>query len=55
MKGSFLNASEILVIDRSPVPISRENAGIAAVVPSYLLREVIFGRDATAFRNKDAR
>ncbi len=50
MKGSFLNASEVLVLNRSPVPISRENAGIAAVVPSYLLREVILGPDATAFR-----
>lgn len=52
MKGSFLNANEVMVINRAAVPISRENAGIAAVVPSYLLHELLFGSAATALRKK---
>jgi hypothetical protein len=42
MKGSFLNASKIQVVNNSPTPISTENAGIAAVVPSYQLQEILF-------------
>ncbi len=52
MKGSFLNASELVVVNRAPVPVSRENAGIAAVVPSYLLHDVIFGKELVSFRKK---
>lgn len=51
MKGSFLNANEVVVVNRSPVSISRENAGIAAVVPSYLLHEILYGPNASSHRS----
>jgi len=42
MMGTYLDAQEIREIETARVPISVSNAGIAAVVPSYLLREVLY-------------
>lgn len=43
MSGSFQDAQPIQVVQTAgPVPISLGNAGIAAVVPSYLLHELLF-------------
>ncbi|MDY7019200.1 MAG: hypothetical protein SU899_03910, partial [Chloroflexota bacterium] len=44
MKGSFLNPSEIRVVDTTPTSVSVENAGIAAVVPAYKLHELLFSQ-----------
>jgi len=51
MKGSFLNTNEVVVVNHSTVAISKENAGIAAVVPSYLLNEILFDQSASSHRN----
>jgi hypothetical protein len=45
MKGSFLNANELRFINRAPTPLSVENLGIAAVVPAYLLHEILFSNE----------
>lgn len=50
MKGSFLDAKEIQFIERSPVPISIENVGIAAVVPAYYLYEILFSKELRQIR-----
>jgi hypothetical protein len=42
MKGSYLEAKEVQVVDRSRIRVSFENAGIAAVVPAYYLHETLF-------------
>jgi hypothetical protein len=50
MKGTFLDANEIRVIERSPVPFSVENVGIAGIVLAYLLHEVLFSDALTEQR-----
>ncbi len=42
MKGSFLDAKEVMIAETSPIALSLENVGIAAVVPSYRLHEILF-------------
>ena len=42
MEGTFLDAREIKVIETKSIPIAQSNMGIAAVVPSYKLREILF-------------
>lgn len=42
MKGSFLDAKEVMIAETSPIALSLENVGIAAVVPSYKLHEILF-------------
>jgi hypothetical protein len=43
MEGTFLDAKEIKFIETKTIPIAQSNMGIAAVVPSYKLREILFG------------
>lgn len=45
MKGSFLEPNEVQLVDRSRIPVSFENAGIAAVVPAYYLHEILFSEE----------
>jgi hypothetical protein len=42
MKGSFSEGSPIRFLENAPVPVAAQNLGIAAVVPSYLLYDVLF-------------
>lgn len=53
MKGSFLDAKEVMIAETSPIALSLENVGIAAVVPSYKLHETLFSdtlREARSVR-----
>lgn len=53
MKGSFLDAKEVIITETSPMAVSLENVGIAAVVPSYKLHEILFSgalREARGIR-----
>jgi Trypsin-like peptidase domain len=43
MEGTFLDAKEIKVIETKTTPFALSNMGIAAVVPSYKLHEILFG------------
>lgn len=43
MEGTFLDEEEIKVIETKAVPMAYSNMGIAAVAPSYKLREILFG------------
>ena len=42
MKGTFLDAHEIKVVETKEVPIAVSSMGIAAVVPGYKLHEILF-------------
>ena len=42
MKGTFLDAHEIKVVETKEIPIAVSNMGIAAVVPGYKLHEILF-------------
>jgi hypothetical protein len=50
MKGTFLNANEIKVVDVKPVSFSVENAGIAAVVPAHYLHEILYSDEVKQTR-----
>ncbi len=50
MKGTFLNMNQLQVINTTNVPFSMENVGIAAVVPAYKLKEILFSQDAVEIR-----
>lgn len=52
MKGNFSQLNELAVINQSSIPVSRENSGIAAVVPSYLLHDILFGATALKARGE---
>jgi hypothetical protein len=52
MKGAFQNVNAIQALSTSSVPVSISNLGIAAVVPSYLLREILFSAEALRQRKK---
>jgi hypothetical protein len=43
MKGTFLDEKEIKVIETKSISMAYSNMGIAAVVPSYKLHEILFG------------
>ncbi len=51
MKGSFLDAKEIKVVETSKIPISLENVGIAAVIPAYRLHEILFSDELKKSRS----
>jgi len=51
MQGSFLDAKEIKVVETKKVPISLSSMGIAAVVPSYKLHEILFGEELKGRRD----
>lgn len=52
MMGYFNEATPIGVIQTptATVPYSRQNIGIAAVTPSYLLHEILFSAEVTKAR-----
>lgn len=52
MQGTFMDAQELIVIENSGnrIPASRSSVGIAAVVPSYLLKDLLTGEKAKALR-----
>jgi len=52
MQGTFLDAEKVRFVQTQNVPISVQNAGIAAVVPAYKLREILFGDELTEMRRK---
>lgn len=52
MKGCYLDAKEIQVIETNKNPISLENVGIAAVVPAYRLYELLFSDELKNVRPK---
>jgi hypothetical protein len=43
MKGSYLSASELDIIEFANRAYSYENVGIAAVTPSYFLKDILQG------------
>lgn len=45
MKGYFGENSPIKIIETQKIPVSDRNLGIAAVVPSYFLEEILFGEE----------
>lgn len=45
MKGSFLNGSEIQLIETENKAVSLQNIGIAAVSPAYKLHEILFSEE----------
>jgi len=45
MKGYFGENTPIRVIETKKIPVSFRNVGIAAIVPSYLLQEIIFDKE----------
>lgn len=51
MKGSFLDAKKIQVIETSKIPVSLENIGIAGVVPAYKLHEILFSNELKESRS----
>jgi hypothetical protein len=42
MKGTFRDASPLVMANQNVIPLSLQNVGIAAVVPSYHLHEILF-------------
>lgn len=50
VKGSFLEAHEIKVIEREKALVGTQNAGITAVVPAHKLHEILFSRELRAAR-----
>lgn len=50
MQGTFLDAQEIKAVETKKVPISTSSMGIAAVVPSYKLQEILFGEELLKVR-----
>jgi hypothetical protein len=52
MMGYFNEATPIGVVQTptAAIPYSRQNIGIAAVTPSYLLYEILFSAEATKAR-----
>ncbi len=51
MQGTFLDAQEVKVIETKKLPISLASMGIAAVVPSYKLHEILFGEELRKLRS----
>jgi hypothetical protein len=50
MMGSFLDAQELRIAQRNPVPVSVANAGIAAVVPAHHLEDILQSPRLAALR-----
>lgn len=55
MSGTFLNPSEVQMVNHSPTPFAFENAGIAAVVPAYLLNQILFSPELVRVREESVR
>lgn len=52
MKGAFQEGQAIRMIQTAAVPVSVANIGIAAVVPSYQLRDILFSAALKEMRSK---
>lgn len=52
MKGAYQEQSPIQLAETSNIPVSISNIGIAAVVPSYKLKEILFNEELTKQRQK---
>jgi hypothetical protein len=50
MKGTFEQNTPISVLDNQTTAVSRQNLGIAAVIPSYLLHDILFSEPMNKFR-----
>lgn len=50
MKGYFGESSPIKIIETQKIPVSDRNLGIAAVVPSYFLEEILFSSELIKLR-----
>jgi len=62
MKGTFLDAKEVKIAEKivevekrekRKIPVSQENIGIAAVVPSYKLHQILFSDKLREIRAKN--
>ncbi len=52
MSGSFLDLQPVKSVETSKTNIAPSNMGIAAVVPSYKLYEILFGKELTKQREQ---
>ena len=52
MSGRFDEGNPIQNIETAAIPFYRSNLGIAAVVPGYKLRELLFSEELKAVRHK---
>jgi len=52
MSGSFLDFQPVKTVETSKVDIAPSNMGIAAVVPSYKLHEILFGKELIKLRGQ---
>lgn len=52
MKGSFDEGRPIVAVERNAIPVSVQNMGISAVIPSFLLYEILFSDELKEFRSK---
>ena len=50
MKGTFRDASPLVMANQNVVPLSLQNVGVAAVVPSYHLHEILFSDPVKSLR-----
>ena len=50
MKGTFRDASPLVMANQNVIPLSLQNVGIAAVVPSYHLHEILFSDPVKSLR-----
>jgi hypothetical protein len=50
MKGYFSNGSEVKIFETRKTPYSFQNVGIAAVVPAYQIREILYSPEVRAYR-----
>jgi hypothetical protein len=50
MKGTFRDASPLVMANQNIIPLSLQNVGIAAVVPSYHLHEILFSDPMKSLR-----
>lgn len=53
MKGSFIEGEEIQVVETKLIPFSIQNVGIAAVMPSYLLQEILYSAELKKLRDAE--
>ena len=52
LKGYYSAGHPIRVIEAAEVPVGLSNNGIASVVPSYLLHDILFSDELTERRKK---
>lgn len=51
MMGAFQDIQPVKTVQTNSIPVSVSNMGIAAVVPSYKLHEILFGAELTKARS----